>query len=67
MTPAPNPTITLIHIGPHGVVTINTNAENHKVLVTHSFAEFDKLPKFAFNPAPATLEALTEGEYVPQS
>ena len=67
MTPAPNPTVTTIYIGPNGEVTINTNAENHRVLVTKSQREFDDLPKFAFNPAPATLESLTEGEYVPQS
>ena len=67
MTPAPDPAITIIHIGPNGEVTINTNVGNHKVIVTKSQRIFDDLKGYAFNPKPAYESELTDSFYKPQS
>lgn len=67
MTPAASPAITIIHIGPNGEVAINTNVGEHKVIVTKSLREFDKLKNYAFSPAAATPEELEAEFYKPQS
>lgn len=63
MTPTPDPVITLVHIGPNGEVTVNTNVANHKVIVTKSQREFDTLRGYAFTPPAAKVEELTEAFY----
>ena len=65
MTPLPDTVITVIHISAEGEVTVNTNVSNHKVLITHSEREFDRLANYAFNPAPGKAESLKEDFYKP--
>jgi hypothetical protein len=67
MTPIPDPAITLVHIGPNGELSINTNVGNHKVIVTKSQREYDRLKGLAFYPPPAYPEDLEAEFYKPQS
>ena len=63
MTPAPNPAVTVIFIGPNGEVRIATNVGDHRLLVTTSQREFEQHLDFGFpfHPSPVlTVEALRE-------
>ena len=66
MCPSPNPAVTVIHLGPNGELSINTNVGNHKVIITKSQRMFDDLKRYAFNPKPADELELREDFYVPQ-